>query len=297
MRRIKGADAPSMTSSRPRSFRPSAILAAVFLSTLAVPAIGQAATAVTYTGTVRIDDTNDGRNDPTNQPLSVTVDRNHVTDYSFFATLRCSDGSFMNVGLNYVQLSSAPIPLRGNTLSISAGDATQGDGLTVNITGRLAGKHMSGSLHVQAHEFSGVAPSGPACSSSYSWKAVSPQAVKAPKPVKTRPAVNMTIDAVRLPVSASTYSYGVAVADVQCTEGANAFKVSVAGKSSTLSCASTVRRPITKAVMGLSAGRSYQVHVQAIERRGKRRSYGVTQHLTVRIPTPGYPGWHVISGL
>jgi hypothetical protein len=68
-------------------------------------------------------------------------------------------------------------------------------------------------------------------------------------------------------------------------------------ESSTLTCASTVRRPITKAVMGLSAGRSYQVHVQAIERRGKRSTYGVSQHVTVRIPTPGSPGWHVISGL
>jgi hypothetical protein len=196
-----------------------------------------------------------------------------------------------------VQLNSAPIPLRGNRLSISAGDATQGDGLTAKITGRLAGKHMSGSLQVQAHEFSGVAPSGPVCSSRYSWKAVSQRAVQAPKPVKARPSVSMTIDPVRLAVSASRFSYGIAVADVQCAEGANAFKVSVAGKSSTLSCASTVRRPITKAVMGLSASRSYRVQVQAIKRRGQRRSYGVSQHITVRIPTPGSPDWHVISGL
>jgi hypothetical protein len=268
-----------------------------FMSTLAVPAISQAATAVTYTGTVRIDDTNDGRNDPIAEPLSVTVDRHHVTDYSFFATLRCSDGSFMNVGLNYVQLSRAPIPLRGNTLSISVGNATQGDGLTATITGRLAGKHMSGSLQAQAHEFSGVAPSGPVCSSSYPWKAVSQRAAQAPKPLKAKPSVSMTIDPVRLPTSASTYSYGIAVANVTCAGGANAFKVSVAGKSSTLSCASAVRRPITKAVMGLSAGRSYEVHVQAIKRRGKRRSYGVSRHVTVRIPTSGSPGWHVISGL
>jgi hypothetical protein len=89
-----------MASPRVRSFRASATLATVLLSTLAVPAIGQAATAVTYTGSVRIDDSNDGRNDPINEPLSVTIDRHHVTDYSFFATLRCSDGSFMNVGLN-----------------------------------------------------------------------------------------------------------------------------------------------------------------------------------------------------
>jgi hypothetical protein len=248
-------------------------------------------------GTVRIDISNDGRNDPINEPLSVTVDRHHVTDYSFFATLRCSDGSFMNVGLNYLQLRSAPIPLRGNALSISAGDATQGDGLTTHITGRLAGKHMSGSLQVQAHEFSGVAPSGPVCSSSYQWKAVSQRAAQAPKPVKAKPSVSMTIDPVRIPVSASTFSYGIAVADVTCAGGANGFKVSVAGKSATLSCAHAVSRPITKAVMGLSAGRSYQGHVQAIERRGKRRSYGVSQHMTVRIPTPGSAGWHVISGL
>jgi hypothetical protein len=115
--------------------------------------------------------------------------------------------------------------------------------------------------------------------------------------VKARPSVSLTIDAIRLPVSASRYSYGIAVADVQCAGGANSFKVSVAGKSTTLSCASTVRRPITKAIMGLSAGRSYRVHVQAIERRGKRRSVGVSQHITVRIPTPGDPGWHVIPGL
>ena len=87
-----------------------------------MPGISQAASAVTYTGTVAIDDSNDGRTDPISEPLSITVDRHQVSEYSFFATLRCSDGSFMNVGINYVQLSSAPIPLRGNTLSIAAGD-------------------------------------------------------------------------------------------------------------------------------------------------------------------------------
>ena len=173
MRRVRCDDAQCLSSSRLRSVRTCAILAVTFMSTLAVPAISQAAAAVTYTGTVRIDNSNDGRNDPVAEPLSVTVDRHRVTDYSFFATLRCSDGSFMNVGLMYVRLSSAPIPLRGNTLSISTGDATQGDGLTAHITGRIAGNHMSGSLQVQAHEFSGVAPSGPVCSTSYRWKAVS----------------------------------------------------------------------------------------------------------------------------
>jgi hypothetical protein len=280
-----------------RSFRASAILATTIIGTLAVPAFSQAATPVTYTGTVRIDNSNDGRNDPVAEPLSVAVYRHHVTGYDFSASLRCSDGSFANVGVSFDPRTSAPIPLRGNTFSTSTGNATQGDGLTAHITGRLSGKHMSGSFQVQAHEFSGVAPSGPLCSSGYSWKAVSHSPFQALKPVKARPSVGMVIDPVRVPVSASTFSYGIAVGDVTCGGGANAFKVSVAGKSSTLSCASTIRRPITKAVMGLSAGRSYLVHVQAIERRGKRRTYGVSQHITVRIPAPGSSGWRVVSGL
>jgi hypothetical protein len=117
------------------------------------------------------------------------------------------------------------------------------------------------------------------------------------RPAKAKPYVRMSVDPVALPVSAASCSYGLAVGNVVCADGATAFTLSAAGHTLTLTCAATVRRPLTKAIIGLSAGQTYQVRIRAIARHRGRRSYGLSQSVAVRIPPPGSPDWHTIPAL
>jgi len=268
------------------------LLLAVCLAATAAPALARSA-AVTYNGTLP---SGVGDSGPGATPISVTVASGRVTDYVFFAELRCTDGTIMNMGLNFVQLNRAPLPLNGNTLSATVGNPTQGFGLTAQITATINGKRMSGTLSARAQEDEGAAPSGPLCTASYRWTVVVQGPVKTPVPAKPKPYVRMILDPVAIPVTASSYSYGIAVGNVVCAGGAQAFTVSTPGHRATLTCANTVHRPLTKAIMGLSAGATYRVRVQALKLHGRRRR-GFSQQFTVQIPPPGSPEWQTIHGL
>jgi hypothetical protein len=63
--------------------------------------------AVTYTGTVKIDNSNDGKYDPVAMSVSITIQAHRITGYQFFASLRCTDGSRSNVGVNYAQQTTS----------------------------------------------------------------------------------------------------------------------------------------------------------------------------------------------
>lgn len=256
--------------------------------------------AVTYAGTAKIDDSNDGKDDPVAMPLSITIQGNRITDYQFFASLRCSDGSFSNVGIFYDQQSSSPIAFTGTHFAVTVGQASLDSGLTARITGTVTpGRDVIGHILVDAHAYSGVTPSGPLCTSAYHWIARRHRLVPPPgtTPPSTEPSVRLTLVPVREPLTASAYKYGVAVSNVACAGGAVAFRVSVAALGATLTCAQAVPRPLTNAFFGLDAGRSYLVIVQPQVRTASGlAAKGGTAQFTLAIPPPGSPKWHPIPG-
>lgn len=180
------------------------------------------------------------------------------------------------------------------------GNASTGIGLTARITGTVAsGHHVIGHIRVNAHADSGVAPSGPTRTSAYHWiaRAQKPAAPPATPPSSTAPSVELTVVAVRDPVSASAYKYGIAVSNVACAGGVVAFSVSAGGPSTTLTCAQTVPRPLTNVFFGLDAGSSYTVTVQPLVRSGGGLlAKGEARRFELAVPPPGSPKWHPIPG-
>jgi hypothetical protein len=128
--------------------------------------------AVTYTGTVKIANSDIPNAVPVAMPLSITIHGHRITGYQFPASLRCSDGSISNVDVDYVQQTLSPIPFTGNHFAVTVGNGSTGIGLTARITGTVKpGRHVSGHIGFNAHADSGVTPSGPLCTAAYDWVA------------------------------------------------------------------------------------------------------------------------------
>ena len=251
--------------------------------------------AVTYTGTVKIDNSNDGKYDPVAMSVSITIQAHRITGYQFFASLRCTDGSFSNVGVNYAQQTTSPIPFTGHQFAVTVGNASTGSGLTARITGTVApGQHVIGHIRVDARADSGVAPSGPLCTAAYHWAT---RAQRPAAPPSTAPSVELTLVPVRIPLTASAYQYGIAVSNVACAGGALAFSVGAAAHSATVTCAQTAPRPLTNTFFGLEAGSSYEVTVQPLVRGASGLvAKGPALRREVAIPPAGSPKWHPIPG-
>ncbi len=256
---------------------------------------------MTYTGTVPIDNSNDGKVDPVPMPVSITIQGHRITNYQFFASLRCTDGSFSNVGVIYAQQSTSPIAFTGHHFAVTVGNPSTGSGLTARITGTVTpGHHVIGHIRVNASADSGVGPSGPACTAAYHWIARAPKAVAPPNPVTppaSAPSVEVALIPVRLPLTASAYQYGIAVSNVACTGGTVAFTVSAAGHSATLTCAAAVPRPLTNAFFGLDAGASYAVTVQPLVHGASGLvAKGSALQREVAIPAADSPKWRPVAG-
>ncbi len=267
--------------------------AALALSVTSAGAV--AGRAVTYTGTVGIDVSNDGKHDPVPNPVSITIQGHRITAYQFFASLRCADGSFSNVGINPAQLRPSPAPFTGRHFAVTVGNASSGIGLTARITGTVAaGRYVIGDIHVRAHADSGIVPSGPLCTAAYHWVA---RVQRPAAPPATPVSVELALIPVRDPLTASAYEYGIAVSSVACSGGAVAFSLTAGGHSATLTCAQTVPRPLTNAFFGLGAGSSYQVTVQPLVRAASGLvARGPAMQRQVAIPPPGSPKWRPIPG-
>jgi hypothetical protein len=195
-----------------RAILASVIGAAVALAVAVTSAAAVPAGAVTYNGTVAIDNSNDGKHDPVPMPVSITIQGQHITAYQFFASLRCTDGSRENVGVNSAQMASSPIRFAGRQFAVTVGNAATGIGLTARVTGTVAsGRSVIGRIRVDAHADSGVAPSGPLCTAVYRWVA---RAQRPAAPPSTPPSVALTLVPVREPLTASAYQYGIAVSNV-----------------------------------------------------------------------------------
>jgi hypothetical protein len=281
-----------------RTYLASVVVATATLVAGVTSAGAVAGGTATYTGTVQIHNSNTGNS--VSMPLSITIQGHRITGYEFFASLRCTDGSLSNVGVNYAQQTSSPIPFTGRHFAVTVGLPSTGIGLTARITGTVAaGRYVTGHIRVEAHADSGVAPSGPLCTAAYHWvaRAQSPVAPPTTAPSTTAPSVELTLVAVREPLTASAYEYGIAVSNVACADGAVAFTVAAGGHSATLTCTNTVPHPLTNAFFGLDAGSSYQVTVQPLVRTASGLvEKGAALHREVAIPSPGSPTWHPIPG-
>jgi hypothetical protein len=148
----------------------AAIGAAAALVVGVTPAAASGGKAVTYTGTVKLQNSDTGTSAALT--FSITIRGHRVTRYQFPASLRCTDGSVSNVGVSSAQLTPSVIPFTGHHFAATVGNASTGIGLTAEISGTVTpGRHVRGDLSVNAHEDSGATPSGPLCSSTYHWTA------------------------------------------------------------------------------------------------------------------------------
>jgi hypothetical protein len=88
------------------------------------------------------------------------------------------------------------------------------------------------------------------------------------------------------PLAPSQQRAGVAVRDAQCSHGATAYIVAIAGRLFTVRCSATVGGAVHTVTLGLSAGHSYPVTIRAIETRtGRGPRLGKAQKGTVSIPS------------
>jgi hypothetical protein len=154
--------------------RVNTTLAAIGLAAALVvgvtPAAAKGGKAVTYKGTVNLQNSDTGTSAALT--FSITIHGHRITAYQFPASLRCADGSVSNVGVNSAQQTPSVIPFTGHHFAVTVGNASTGIGLTAEISGTVTpGRHVKGDLSVNAHEDSGATPSGPLCSSTYHWTA------------------------------------------------------------------------------------------------------------------------------
>src|SRR5207302_8670982 len=113
------------------------------------------------------------------------------------------------------------------------GDPNDGFGLTLHLVGNIANGRASGTADAQAHEYSGVTPTGPICTASFSWSTSAPLSIpppaipSAPNPPRVeltpttpghrRPDAGLTIVALRT-LDGGRYFWGVQ--DAHCVNGA-----------------------------------------------------------------------------
>lgn len=227
-----------------------------------LPVVTRAAStaAITYTGTVSIASSNHGKHEVTRVPLSITIDGNQITNYSFSSTLQCPDGSVINQGIA-LQPSMSTIPFKANRFDISVGNPASGNGLTAHVTGTVTtGRVVTGHIRFEAHEDESVTPAGPICTSSYSWTA------KAQAP--PAPSVSMGFTKVSLP-NTPPQQYALGVGAVSCSNGAVAAQLTVDSQSRTVTCQGG--SPIVTVIAtGLTTGRIYTLTTQPLIRHNRQ---------------------------
>lgn len=171
---------------------------------------------------------------------------------------------------------------KDGTFTVSGYDTldSYGDGVSFTLRGRVTKRGASGTITVDARSF------GKGCTNAVvKWKSAPPA-----KPVAAGPDLSVNLYSVRRPTAAG-FSYGIGSAGVTCFNGATHFRIRVAGRSRTTSCAAAAGR-VSFLVTGLAPGKVYAVSLQALKiRKGKVVRRGRNYPQTVRIALPGDPGW------
>jgi len=271
-----------------------------------LPASAQAAMTA-YSGQTSPQDTsNDGIDNGAPETFCFDFDGLSISYVITYTSLRCPDGFYMNMGL--VQNGPGePFPVTAGHFDATIGNPNDGFGLTWHLVGDIASGHASGTAEVQAHEYEGVAPSGPICTASFTWSASAPSAggqppnqPGAPMPPRVkltptarghkRPDAGLTIVALRT-LDGRRYFWGTK--DIHCINGATHLIVNVGHSRRRLKC----RSRITVASSAVSPHRYYVIRVQPIRIRKHRLvAIGATYSRSLYMPG-NEANWIPVPGL
>jgi hypothetical protein len=286
------------------------MLGLVVVCVLALAPRADAAT-VTYSGLTSPQDFSaDGVDNAVPVTFAFDFDGTSISNVDAQTSVRCPDGSGGNVGTHPGYTFGEPIPVTGGHFDATIGNPNEGDGLTWHLVGTIANGKASGTAEVQKHQIDGETPSGPICTSSFTWTAAatrpasprpttpspSPPSVKlTPEdPARGRPAASLFVVALRSTVP--RFYWGTA--RVRCLNRATnlVFDVRLNHKLVSrrrLGC----RRKITLASPPLRPHRNYAIRVRAIRVRGGRVvARGETYRLRIRMPG-NEANWVPIPGL
>ena len=242
------------------AFRCLAVAAMLVASPL-LPVVTRAAStaAITYTGTVSIASSNRGKHEVTRVPLSITIDGNQITNYSFSSTLQCPDGSVINQGIASTLNEHDPLQSESLRHLSRQPSVRQRPYRTCHRHGHDR-RVVTGHIRFEAHEDESVTPAGPICTSSYSW---TPKAQAPPAP-----SVSMGFTKVSLP-NTPPQQYALGVGAVSCSNGAVAAQLTVDSQSRTVTCQGG--SPIVTVIAtGLTTGRIYTLTTQPLIRHNRQ---------------------------
>ena len=281
------------------------MLPVMVAAALALPASAQA-TIVAYSGQTSPQDyTNDGVDNGVPETFGFNFDGASVFNVVTFTTLHCPDGEFMNMGV-VPNMPGEPFLVLGGHFDATVGNPNTGDGFTVHLIGNIANGRASGTADAQAHEASGVTPSGPICSASFSWSASAPVTVPPPPALPTAPApprveltpttpghrrpdAGLTIVALRT-LDGRHYFWGVQ--DAHCVNGATHLVFRIGHSRRRVKC----RRKITVVSSSVSPHRYYTIRVRVVRIRKHRVTKGAAY--ARRLYMPGNEAlWIPLPGL
>jgi len=288
-------------------WRRSVVLAAIAVLALAIPASAEA-NIVAYTGQTSPQDTsNDGVDNGAPQTFGFNFDGSSISHVITYISLRCPDGQFLNMGV-VVDQPGEPFPVAGGHFDATIGDPNSGNGLTVHLVGNVAAASASGTVDAQAHEYSGAAPDGPICSTSFTWTASTPVTTPPPAPTlpsarpspprvqlaparrgHRRPDAGLTIIALRT-LDGRHYFWGVQ--DAHCINGATHLVFRIGHSRKRVRCS----RKITVVSSSVLPHRYYTIRVRAVKIRRHRMTKGAAY--SRRLYMPGNEAlWVPIPGL
>jgi hypothetical protein len=271
---------------------------------LAFPA-GAGAATVAYSGQTSPQDfSNDGVDNATPEPFSFDFDGASITNVQTGTSLRCPDDSYMNMG-TLPGMPGEPFQVTGGHFDATIGNPNEGHGVTWHLVGDIASGKASGTAEVQAHEYSGVTPSGPVCTSSFSWTASTstsapteptptdptpgptaptpPRLELTPKTLQRGPAASLIILALRSP----DHHFFWGTASVSCQNRATNLVFTVRRNHRLLSRRRLgCRRRISLASSAVKPHRKYAIRVQPVRIR-KGRIVARGEAYAVRLYMPG----------
>jgi hypothetical protein len=270
------------------------VTALIVAAALALAPRAHAAIA-TYSGLTSPQDfTNDGVDNGRAEPSGFNLDGTGVYNVVASTSLRCPDGSYMNLSTRPGAELGEPFPVTGGHFDATIGNPNDGFGVTWHLVGDIANGKASGTAEVQAHEFSGVAPTGPVCTSSFTWTASTSASPPTDPTTPTPPVLKLAPRGTPRP-AASLFVIGLRSPDrhfywgteqVRCLNGATNLIFTVRRSHRLVSRRRLgCRRGISLASSRVRPHRSYAISVQAIRmRRGRVVTRGETYRTRLYMP-------------
>jgi hypothetical protein len=261
---------------------------------LAVPAGAQAA-GTSYAGQTSPQDfSNDHVDNGTPKPFGFDVVGSTITNIAATTSLRCPDGSFLNVSTVPDEYGE-PFAFSNGHFDGTIGNASKGSGLTWHVVGTIAGGRATGTADVRMPQYTSTHPNGPICTSQFTWSASlasPPQTQIAPTtPRPGRPDVSLQVVGLRT-MNAVPARFYWGAEQIHCLNGATDVIVKVGRSRKDLKC----RPGISVASSQVAPHRTYLIRLQAVKMRGRRvvargASYSASMYMPGLeanwVPVPG----------